>query len=156
MKRNSILFLLTSLLLLTACGEQPHYQKVYSFEDRKWNLDVKPEFTVDIQDIEKEYDFELLLRTTTDYPYSNLWIFMKTTTPNGEVAREPFEIRVANEDGSWIGNKTGTIVETPINFKRRKLPEKGNYTFIIEQAITEYEVSEVLDLQFTVSAAEDK
>jgi hypothetical protein len=81
---------------------------------------------------------------------------MKTTTPNGEVAREPFEIRVASEDGSWIGNKTGTIVETPINFKRRKLPEKGNYTFIIEQAITEDEVSEVLDLQFTVSAAEEK
>lgn len=140
-------------MLLASCGETPHYQKVYSFKNKTWDLEVKPKYIVDIQDPDKEYDFELTLRTTTDYKYSNLWIFMKTTTPGGEVAREPFEIRITNEDGTWIGNKSGTIVETPITFKSRKLPEKGKYTFVIEQAITEKEVAEVLDLQFTVDFA---
>ena len=148
--RRSKYILPLLILILVSCGETPFYQKVYSFKNRTWSVDVKPEYVIDVKDESKEYDFELMLRTTTDYKYSNLWVFMKTTTPGGEVAREPFEIRITNEDGSWIGTKSGTIVETPITFRSRKLPEKGKYTFVIEQAITENTVDEVLDLQFTV------
>lgn len=103
-----------------------------------------------IDDVEKEYNFTLLLRTTTDYAYSNLWIFLKTEAPDGTTAREPFEIKLANPDGSWIGNKTGTIVETALYFKERKLPMKGKYVFTVEQGITSIQVNEVLDVSFLV------
>ena len=150
--RNSLV-LLFGLLLLTACGEQPLYEKVYSFEGKEWKQEVKPEYKVKIDNIANEYDFTLSLRTTTDYPYSDLWVFMKTVAPDGTTAREPFKIQITNADGSWIGNKTGTIVETPLYFRRRKLPIKGEYTFTIEQGITESVVTEVLDLGFRVEVA---
>lgn len=153
MKMRSSLVLILGLFLLTACGEQPLYEKVYSFEGKKWNQEVKPEYKVKIDNLAEEYDFTLSLRTTTDYPYNNLWVFMKTIAPDGTTAREPFEIMITNPDGSWIGNKTGTIVETPLYFKRRKLPFEGEYTFIIEQGITESIVTEVLDLGFRVEIA---
>ncbi len=153
MKMRNSFFAALCVFLLVSCGEQPMYEKVYSFEGKEWKQDVKPEYVVKVNDISKEYDFTLSLRTTTDYKYNNLWVFMKTISPDGTTAREPFEIHITNPDGSWIGNKTGTIVETPLYFKRRKLPQAGEYTFIIEQGITESVIDEVLDLGFRVEEA---
>ena len=148
-RKHSFVFLL-AIFVLTACGEQPMYEKVYSFDNQKWDQNVKLEYPVKIENINKEYNFTLFLRTTTDYKYNNLWVFMKTETPDGTIAREPFEIRITNDDGSWIGTKTGTVVETQLNFVRRKLPKEGTYTFTLEQGITESIIDEVLDLGFRV------
>lgn len=147
--RNSILIILLSVLLFS-CGEQPFYEKVVSFEDREWKLDVKPTFSFDVKDVSKSYDFTLSLRTSTEYQYSNVWIFMKTITPDGTIAREPFEIVITNDDGSWVGEKSGSVVTTPLYFRSRKLPKEGEYTFIIEQGITQSKVDEVHDLTFRV------
>ncbi|MDX2359513.1 MAG: gliding motility lipoprotein GldH [Crocinitomicaceae bacterium] len=153
MKPKHSFILLLVALVLTACGEGPLYEKVYSFDDMKWDQEVKLEYPVKIESVEEEYDFTLFLRTTTDYKYNNLWVFMKTETPDGSIAREPFEIVITNPDGSWVGTKTGTIVETSLYFMRRKLPEVGTYTFTLEQGITESEIDEVLDLGFRVEIA---
>ncbi|MGB0915021.1 MAG: gliding motility lipoprotein GldH [Crocinitomicaceae bacterium] len=150
MKKQISVFVLMLGLILTSCGDQPVYEKVYSFDGMTWEQNVKPEYSVDVKDINQEYDFTLSLRTTTDYKYNNLWVFMKTESPDGTSAREPFEIMITNPDGSWIGNKTGTVVETPLYFKSRKLPLAGKYTFTLEQGITESEIDEVLDLGFRV------
>lgn len=146
---HSILFALLSLALF-GCGESPLYEKVYSFSDREWSLDQKPEFKVEIQDTTAVYDISLTLRTTTDYKYNNLWVFLKTTIPDGQSERKPFQIRIANDDGSWIGRKTGSVVETSLDFPARKLPMKGEYTFTIEQAVTQSVIDEVLDIGLRV------
>lgn len=153
--RNSILILVLSVLLFS-CGEQPFYEKVVAFDDREWKLDVKPKYSFVIKDVSKEYDFTLSLRTSTDYQYSNVWIFMKTITPDGTVAREPFEIVITNDDGSWVGEKSGSVVTTPLSFRKRKLPKAGKYTFIIEQGITQSKVDEVLDLAFRVDESKSE
>ena len=147
--RNSILVLVLSALLFS-CGEQPFYEKVIAFDDREWKLDVKPKYSFEVKDVSVDYDFTLSLRTTTDYQYSNVWVFMKTITPDGTVAREPFEIVITKDDGSWVGEKSGSVVTTPLYFRSRKLPKAGKYTFIIEQGITQSKVDEVLDLTFRV------
>lgn len=133
-------------LLLFSCSESPFYEKAYSFDNKEWKQDQKLKYVVDIKDTNEIYDFALSVRTTTDYKYNNLWVFMKTIAPDGSTGREPFEIKITNPDGSWIGTKTGTVVETPLYFRQRKLPMKGKYTFILEQGITESKVDEILDL----------
>lgn len=138
------------LFLLSSCGDIPFYEKSYSFDNKEWKQDVKPEFEVKITDVNQLYSFTLSLRTTTDYSYSNLWVFMKTEAPDGSTAREPFEIKITDPNGAWIGNKTGSIVETSLYFKERQLPLKGRYTFTIEQGITNSIVDEVLDVDFKV------
>ena len=153
MKKLSLYILISSVLILVSCGEQPLFEKVYSFENHVWEQDVKPVYDVEVNDETKAYNFTLSLRTTTDFKYSNLWVFMKTESPDGLIAREPIEILITNPDGSWIGNKTGSIVETPLYFKSMILPMKGKYTFTLEQGITESEVKEVLDLGFRVEEA---
>ncbi len=144
--RNHNLFLLLVIVALFGCGEKPLFEKVYSFDDRVWTLEQKPEFKIEVTDTTALYDISLTLRTTTDYKFNNLWIFLKTTLPDGQSERLPFQIRISNEDGSWVGNKTGSVVETSLDFPARKLPIKGEYSFIVEQAVTQSMVDEVLDI----------
>jgi gliding motility-associated lipoprotein GldH len=142
--------------MLFSCSEQPFYEKVYSFKNNEWSQRVKPSFTIDIKDINIEYNFVITLRTTTDYKFSNLWIYMNTITPDGTKAREPFQIAVTNPDGSWAGIKTGTIVELPLQFNKRRLPKKGKYTFTLEQGITDSKIDEVLDIGLRVTEGKGK
>lgn len=151
-RRVFILFIILGTFF-TSCGEQPYYEKVYSFKNNVWNQKVKPRFVVDIKDISKPYNFIVTIRTTTDYKYSNLWMYMNTITPSKEKGREPFQMLITNPDGTWTGIKTGTIVENSLYFKKRKLPKTGKYVFILEQGITESIIDEVLDIDLRVEIA---
>lgn len=154
--RNWMLFIGVALtMLLVSCTEQPFFEKVYSFDNNEWEQREKPTFEVDIKDTTKAYNFILSLRTTTDYEYNNLWIFWHTETPDGEVVREPFELKVSNPDGTWIGKNSGTIVENQLNFMRRKMPKKGKYIFTIEQGITEPKVTQVLDIGLKITEVKE-
>ena len=75
---------------------------------------------------------------------------MKSVMPDGSIKREPFKVQITNEDGSWIGNKTGSIIETELSFQPQLLPQKGKYAFTIELGITESKINEVLDLGLRV------
>lgn len=145
--------LVTSLLV--SCSEAPYFEKVVSFKDSTWTQAQKPAFKVEIEDTSVLYDFVLTLRTTTDYKYSNLWFFWTTKTPSGEKIREPFELKITNPDGSWIGNNSGTIIENQLHFRQRKMAPKGTYVFTLEQAITESTVGEVLDVGLKIEKVKD-
>ena len=131
---------------MQACTEQPFYEKSYSFKGNEWDQRVKPRFKVEIKDTSQVYDFLITLRNTTDYAYSNCWIYLNSLTPNKLSAREPFEIRITNPDGTWVGNKSGTIVENLLYFKKRKFPIAGTYYFRLEQGVIQESLDEVLDI----------
>jgi gliding motility-associated lipoprotein GldH len=137
-------------LLLAGCGETPLYTKSYSFAGQKWNIDTKPVFRFNVTDTTKFYTVTISLRTTTEYDYSDLWFFLYSKAPNGETGRVPYKFQLANADGSWAGTKSGSAVEQQIRFRHRKFPQKGWYTFTLEQGITEETVRDVLDISLTV------
>jgi gliding motility-associated lipoprotein GldH len=173
--RNSLIGIL-ALLLLWSCEQPAFYERSYTFKRNTWEQNVKPRFVVDLKELDKEHVFVLTLRTTTDYKYSNLWVFLNTKNPKGETTREPVEIAVTNPDGSWVGKKTGTIVETEVVFIRSKdgqfevfdrpglpprmlkcsLADAGKYTFMVEQGITQTAIDEVLDLTLLVEKLKPK
>lgn len=147
MRSLVIVILVTSLF---SCDDASFYTKSYSFKNNTWERSVKPKFIVEIKDTKHFYDFIVTLRTTSSYKYNNLWIFLNTTPPNRLSVREPFEIKTCYPDGSWIGKKTGSIVEHTLIFKRKKVPSSGKYKFVLEQGITEKLIDEVVDISFEV------
>jgi gliding motility-associated lipoprotein GldH len=141
-----ILLLSSVVWVFLSCEKMPVYEKSYAFDKHEWSQQTKPVFQFQINDTSKEYDFLLTVRTTTDYKYNNLWVYLNTKTPDGKSAREPFEIKIANPDGSWTGKKTGSIVENTLYFKRRKMPLKGAYIFQLEQGVTQSHIDQILDI----------
>lgn len=143
-------WILGLLVFLCSCGEAPLYTKSYSFKNNSWEQDVKPVFKVTIPDTTSFYSIQITIRTTTDYAYNNLWFFIHSKTPRGQVGREPIEMKIANPDGSWIGETSGTVVENTVYFKHRKFPQKGDYLFTFEQGITEQSAKNVMDISYAV------
>ncbi len=153
MKKNRIISKFSLLfvgLILLSCGDSPLFTDSVAFPNNTWTLENKPTFVVDIPDTTKFYTVDITLRTTTDYAYNNMWFFLHAKTPDGEKGREPIEVKIGNPDGSWIGEKSGTIVTTSVHFRHRKFPQKGKYEFTLEQGITEKEIHEVVDISYTV------
>jgi gliding motility-associated lipoprotein GldH len=147
---------LVCLLLVTSCSNTPVYTKSFTFDNNEWTQQVKPQFIVDIPDTTNYYSIHIALRTTTDYPFSNLWFFLHSKTPKGQEGREPIEIQLARPDGSWVGDKSGTVVETVVHFKHRKFPQKGKYVFTFEQGITAEIATEIMDISYTVTLDENQ
>ena len=155
MQVKIVFFICLISLLFAGCSSLPTYEKVYVFENNQWDQSVKPQFVVNLEDTSKRYNFRITLRTTTDYAYSNLWVYLNTVTPDKKIAREPFEFKITDANGSWIGKKTGSIVEHNLFFKSRKMPMKGKYTFTLEQGITQNTITEVLDVGMEVTEAKE-
>jgi len=144
--RNRIIIALVSVLLLSACQEQPYFQQSFSFKNNTWARKNSPSFKVEIKDTSKAYNFILTFRNSTNYAYSNVWVYLNSKSPDKAYAREPFEIKITDEKGRWLGKKTGSILENRLVFRNRKLAKPGIYTFVFEQGITKKVVYNVLDL----------
>ena len=137
--------LLCLVFLIFSCSDSPYYIKSHKFKNNTWRLKDKPSFTVDIKDTNQLYDFIFSIRTTTDYKYNNIWVYLYSNPPKGKQSKEAFEIKTTHSDGRWKGIKSGSIVENIFKFSKRKLPQIGKYNFVLELATQEGDLKEVLD-----------
>ncbi len=152
---RKLLYLLIGVAFLFSCTDSSIYNSSFHFDNNTWKQKIKPKFTVHIKDTSLTYDFTLSFRTTTDYKFSNIWIYLTTKTPFKQVIREPYEIKTCYPNGEWVGTKTGSMVEHKLVFRRRKLPQIGKYTFIIEQGVVQKALNELVDITFDVSKVEE-
>ena len=152
-----VFFLAFLFFGLYSCTDDVLYLKTHSFTDNKWGKKEKPVFKVNFPEDDIVYDIIFTVRTTTDYRYDNMWWYITTSGPECEKSRSkdpilgkvPVEIKLAKANGEWIGEKSGTYVETQMLFRQRKFC-KGEYTFQIEQGVTMDVLQEVSDITIEV------
>lgn len=134
------------IIVLQSCGKRAIYDQVYDFGDKSWDKEDTAVFHVDIEDTIQQHNFLLSLRTTKEYLYSNLWVYIEITSPDGSVSKVAEKLPIANPDGSWIGKVSGTLVTNEIYFDSKVFPLKGKYIFKITNATQEASISDVLDV----------
>ena len=152
-----LFILIIGTSILGSCTDDVLYMKTHTFKNNQWNKNEKPVFKVNFPGDELLYDVIFTLRSTTNYKYDNIWLYITTTGPqcNKEgnkksiLGKVPVEIKMANPNGKWIGEKSGTYVETQLLFRERKFC-KGEYTFTIEQGVTMDIMPEVSDITIEV------
>jgi len=133
---QNIFLLLAFAFMIGACDSNRIYEKNIVIPDGKWEVGFKPSFEFEIQDTTIFYNFYINLRNNTDYPYSNLYLFVDSYLADGSNARDTIEVMLATKEGKWLGKGIGKIKESRF-FLRRNLvfPNKGKYSIDIEQAM---------------------
>jgi gliding motility-associated lipoprotein GldH len=152
-RRNSIVLIATFAAIIgmiTSCGEGAYYDDVYSFENKTWHKSDTASFVVPVTDTTNLFKFSISLRTTASYEYSNLWIYILSTSPDGSTSKVAQKLPLARPDGSWIGNVSGTVVQTDVRFAAKHFPLKGDYSFEFINATQQEEVEHVLDIGLRV------
>ena len=75
------------LLCLAGCGSRGFDQRVV-IPEAKWEVENRIPFDVTVNDTLGIYSFGMSLRHLENYRYSNLYVFLHTTLPNGNVMND--------------------------------------------------------------------
>lgn len=148
-KRIRLISLSTVLVLfafLQSCNDGAIYDNVHSFDETSWGKQDTAVFKLDVQDTLSNRDFILTLRTTTEYLYNNLWVYIMVTAPDGTTSKAAQMIPLTRPDGSWTGRVSGTLVESRLRFDSKPFPIKGEYIFKITNATQQEEIPYVMDI----------
>lgn len=159
MQRLNVRFfslIIVTMCILYACGSDAVFNKTVAISNRSWKDNFHPTFKVQITDTLSNHDFILTVRTTVDYPYANLWLYLTINGPMGKSSRFPLEIVTADPTGKWTGDKSGSLVSFSKLFIHDKFPKKGTYTLSFEQATTQKSLPEVVDVTLDVYTVENK
>jgi gliding motility-associated lipoprotein GldH len=128
------LFLLA--LLFIACDGKRVYEQNTDIKDYNWDNNTALSFDVTIEDTVSLHNMYVNVRNAGYYRFSNLFLFMNTHVPNGNILRDTLEITLATPDGKWLGNGLGDIYDNRYLFRKQfKFPQAGTYKFELIQGM---------------------
>ena len=94
------------------------------------------------------------LRHTSKYKYSNIFMLIHITGPDGKKITERREFKLALPDGEWLGSGSGDIYSYQLLFKKSyKFPVKGSYIFELEQNMRDNPLDGVSDAGIRIEKA---
>ena len=145
---KKIAFALLLVMALLSCGDKNViFDESVIIQNASWDNQELPYFDVKVEDTLSAYNFYLNIRHLENYRYSNFYMFLHTTFPNGSQTHDTVEIVLAYPDGRWVGSGTGSMRNNNILLNDNLyFPLKGNYRFEIEQAMREPVLEGVTDV----------
>ena len=123
------LVLIGTIAMFISCNNSI-FNDYKTFENQTWNADSNVVFVYSASDTTSQNQIVIKIRHTTDYEFQNLFLFVKAEKT------DTLELLLANKEGGWLGKGIGDIREVEFVYKKDKVfPEKGDFTFEIEQAM---------------------
>ncbi|MGI4022686.1 MAG: gliding motility lipoprotein GldH [Janthinobacterium lividum] len=115
------------------------------FYTNKFKVDIK------VEDTSIPYNVYFILRHAAEYRYSNIFILMHQTAPDHQTKTIRYEFKLANPDGEWLGNGSGSLYNYVLPlYTNFRFQVKGNYTFILEQNMRDNPLQHIADVGLRV------
>ncbi|MBQ4205377.1 MAG: gliding motility lipoprotein GldH [Bacteroidales bacterium] len=144
---KKILYIAFLAILLVSCGNDKLFNDSVVIPEAKWDNRMIPFFDLTVNDTLTDYAFYLNIRHLENYRYSNLYVFLHTEFPNGNVTHDTIECTFARPDGSWMSKGSGTIRSAKILLNPAlRFPLSGSYHFEIEQAMRDDVLKGITDI----------
>ncbi|MBK7710573.1 MAG: gliding motility lipoprotein GldH [Bacteroidales bacterium] len=144
--RYSFISILTSFVLLISCNNSIVYTDSMPMPGKKWELMNIPAFIVNIDDTLTSNNVTFTIRTGSSYPFRNIFLFVKTISPDGKFITDTLEYNLADEKGKWFGKGFGDIHELNLPYKSNVFfPVKGTYQFSIQHGMRIEDLNGVYD-----------
>jgi len=144
---DRFLLLIGFLLLMGSCNKQRVFDDIQSTGTNGWDVASPLRFSFQIDDTLNSHRFSMHIRNDIDYRYSNLYVFLQTRFPNGNITRDTIECVLAGPDGKWHGRSSGKFREHLITLNPGiRFPLTGIYTIDIEQAMRHQVLIGVTDI----------
>jgi len=148
---KAIFYLTLALVFFNSCGDFPIYNSSIEIDSEGWSIDNPASFEWDIVDLDLKYDALIDIRHNSDYPYSNLYLFLELTFPNGHQKLDTLHCKLADERGRWYGSGMGDIIDHRVSFKENfEFPIHGKYRLKIEHGMRQDPLVGVTDIGFRI------
>lgn len=132
--RNSVL-IFGLLLLLCSCDKKRFFDE-YKPLDGTWNKDSIVSFNFEQQDTVSKYNMFVNVRNNNSYPYNNMYLIVQLQQPGGLTKVDTLEYKMANPDGSLLGEGFSDVKESKLWYKENMVfPKSGKYKVNIQHAV---------------------
>lgn len=90
-----------------------------------------------------------MLRHTPSYPYDNMYVFLTTVYPQGQIKTDTVNLLLADAKGIWLGSGMGDLYDLKIPLKRQfRFSKAGTYKIQLVQAMDIDPLPEIVDVGF--------
>lgn len=153
-KANILMFLILFLFLYSACNKDEIYNNIHDIKNSKWEASNVINFNFQVDDTLQAYDVFINLRHTSKYKYRNLYLFIETTSPEGQSVKDTFECLLADKKGRWYGKGWGDLYQNKIPYKRFvRFPNSGTYSIELKQAMRTDKLEHISDIGIEIETA---
>jgi gliding motility-associated lipoprotein GldH len=134
-------------LFIAGCTSRSLFDQNTHLSSGIWRPADTAVFEVPIKDTLIPCNFYINLRVSKTYAYSNLWVFLYTTNPRGDIEKDTLEFVLADPEGRWQGKGVSDILEYDIMFRYKAVfPESGTYRFAFEQGMRSEALEGITDI----------
>ena len=117
----------------------------------QWHQDSTFTHEVMLEDSSQVFSMKLELRHRSDYAYSNLFIFVNSTFPNGKARQDTLELLLAEPNGKWLGDGLGDLKAISVNYRDRvSFKTAGTYRFELSHAMRESTLIGISDIGISI------
>jgi len=151
-------WLLVVIVACIGCGTDAQFAGTKAIDpDEGWEASDKAAFDWQIADSLERYDFYIDLRHDQQYPFSNVYLFVDFTFPDGRTLKDTVSCQLADERGKWLGSGFGNMVDHRIGFRRAQaFPLPGDYAISISHGMRVNPLPGISDVGFRLEAASKK
>ena len=147
---NPVVCVLTAVLGWTGCGPGPVASDTALVDPAGWSSNDTLQLTFDVNEPQHRHDLQIGLRHNNAYPFSNLYLFVRLTYPNGRTLTDTLSCPLAGPDGRWYGTG-GEWVDHRIGYKKGvAFPLEGRYTLDIVHAMRRDPLPGLSDIRFAL------
>ena len=157
MKKLVLTLFFTSIvaLFLTSCHDNRVFDNYKAIPASGWEKNSPVVFSFDITSTSQQHNLYLNVRYRIEYKYSNLWLFVEITAPDGTVKDDIVEITLADTTGKWLGEGFGGLKTMVNTFRKGETFNRiGVYTVKIQQSMSEDNLKGINDIGFMIEKAE--
>jgi gliding motility-associated lipoprotein GldH len=139
-------------LLISCSDENIIFNEYVDIENTQLSYKDTIIFQTSILDTINLHNVFLQLRTSTDYKWSNMFIFSEIYFPNNKTRTDTFEVFLMDKNGNWNGDKSGIVANFKHSlYKNIKFPIKGDYKFKLIQAMRDTILKEVISVGIKIT-----
>lgn len=132
--------------VISACDQNRVFEENREISGGTWNVLDTISFQAEISDTISPQNIYINIRNSGTYQYSNLFMFVTTTFPNGKTSKDTVECVLADQQ-HWLGSGLGGLWDHQILYRSQvRFPLLGRYAFTYEQAQRSGEEAFIRDL----------
>ncbi|MGM5631677.1 gliding motility lipoprotein GldH [Apibacter raozihei] len=133
-------------LLFIQCNHRYEYSEMVHINN-SWNKNDTLQFDFTIKKPDEKKNINLVVRNNNDYPFSNLYLFLKLKQGNTVLRVDTLKYELADNTGKWKGTGVGTVKEIYLEYKKGlEFKNKGEYKLLIVQAMRKDTLKGIEDL----------
>ena len=120
---------------MISCDDARVFDQYKTF-DNGWCKDSIVTFDFKPNSLNQKQNLYINLRTNDDYKYDNIFLIVSLEHPNGFTKVDTLQYKMANPDGTLLGQGITDVKESKLFFKENfKFQKVGSYKIKIQQAV---------------------